>query len=204
MRRIALDRLAIETPGRVPEHRHHNGKAEEKRQRAENERQRNDEAPQRDGERIGARQPKRSFERRDKTNVAVEHQREGNHADAKRERGEAKADQPANDDEQPAAPRGQYVGEEGKRRGRRIGSVCPNVDELGGEDPRREDRKQKQAERQDGGQRGRAKDREGVAASHGQPTLAPAAHLVEAERDKRPDQREAGREGKNELQRACE
>ena len=202
MRRIALDRLAIETPGRVPEHRHHHGKAEEKRQRAENERQRNDEAPQRDGERIGARQPKRSFERGDKTNVPVEHQREGNHADAKRERGEAEADQPTDDDQQPAAPRGQHVSEEGKRRGRRIGSVGPNVDELGGEDPGGEDRKQKQAERQDRGQRGRAKDREGVAASHRQPALAPAAHLVKTDRDKRPDQREARGERKDQMQGA--
>ena len=149
VRGIALDRLSIEPPGRVPEHRHDDGKPGEKRQRAQSERRRNDQSPKRDGLRIGAGHAQRSLKRGDKANVAVEHQREGNHADAKRERGEAEADHPADDDEQPAALGGQHIGEEGQRRGRRIGSVKPSINKLGGEDPRGEDHEQKQAECQD-------------------------------------------------------
>ena len=105
-----------------------------------------------------------------------------------------------------AQPRsgGQDIGEEGKRRGRRIGSVEPNVDKLGGEEPGREDHQQNQTERQDRGQRRRAKDGEGVAPSDGETAVAPSAHFVETNGDKRTDQRKAGGERKNELQRACE
>ena len=58
-----------------------------------------------------------------------------------------------------------------------------------------------QAERENRGQRWRAKDREGVTPSHRQPALAPAAHFVEADCDERPNEREAGGKRERELER---
>ena len=75
---------------------------------------------------------------------------------------------------------------------------------FGGEDPGGEDREQKQAERKNRGQSGRAKDREGVPSSHHQPAFAPAAHLVEADGDERSDECKSCRERKGQMQRIAE
>jgi len=120
---VALDRPAIEPPRGVAEHRHHESEAEEEGQRADDKRRRDDEAPERDRAGILAREPHRGDDRRNKADVAVEHQRKGDDADAERQRCEAKSNEPAQDNEEPASAARQHVLEERERGRRRIGAV---------------------------------------------------------------------------------
>src|SRR5580658_1988462 len=59
-RGVALNGPAVEAPGRVAEHRHDDREAEEQRQRAQEERRGDDQPPERDSERVGAREDRKS------------------------------------------------------------------------------------------------------------------------------------------------
>ena len=67
------------------------------------------------------------------------------------------------------------------------------VDGVRGRHPDQEDRRQQQAQRDDGADRGRAHHLERIDRRDLEAGLAPPAQLIETERGKRPDQREACR-----------
>ena len=136
--------------------------------------------------------------------VAVEHQRKRDDAEAERQRREAESDEAADDDERPPPSRGQDVGEKRQRGGRRLRPVEPAVEDIRNADPGGEDREQPDAERDDRGQRRRAKHRERIPPRDGKAGLAPPAHLVEADGEERPEQREAGGEREDEVERVAD
>ena len=136
--------------------------------------------------------------------VAVEQQRKRDDGEAEHQRREAEADEAADDDERPSSSRGQDVGEKRQRGRRRFRPVEPAVKDIRNADPGGEDRKQPDAQRDDRGQRRRAKHREHIPPRGGRAGLAPPAHLIEADGEKRPEQREAGGEREDEVERVAE
>ena len=204
MRRVARHRAAVKAPGGVAERRHDDGEADEQRQRADDQRRRDDRAPQRDRARIVAREPGRGDDGRGEADVAIEHQRKRHDADRQRQRRKAKPDGAADDDQRPAPARGQNVVQERRGRGGRLRSIEPGVKVLRGSDPQREQRQQKEAEHDHGGERRRAKHGEGVPPRRRQARLAPPAELIEADGEERPEQRKARGQREDEVQRARE
>jgi len=107
--RIGLHDPPIKMPGRMAEHRHDHGEAEEAGQRSDQQQAGDDQSPQRHGDRARRDRAHGREQRTRGADVAIEQQRKRDHADGQDERGKQESDAGADDDEAPARRREQHV-----------------------------------------------------------------------------------------------
>ena len=132
--------------------------------------------------------------------IAVEQERKRHDADRQHQNGEQESDANAHDDHRPAGAGREHVADERRDRGRQLGAEREVIDDPGREQPEQEDHQQHKAQCDHRAERGRAHHAESVRPADVVALLAPPAHLVEADRRDRSDQREAGREREDQRQ----
>jgi len=184
----------------VPQQRHHHGETDEERQRPEQQERRDDQAPQRHGQRIGQHRADRGEHRDRRAHVAIQEQRKRDDTDDQHQHGEQEADAVADEDEHPAGRRREHLAEEIRNARRRRVAERRDIDRLRHAEPHEEDHHQEQAERRNGAKGGRAEYIERMRPIGFEFLLAAARELVEPERRKRADQRETGRQRKQQRQ----
>ena len=148
--RIGHDHLAIEMPGGVTEQGYHHGKPEEERCRPQNEQHRNDQAPGGHRYRVARNGTERGDHRFAGRGVAIQHHREGDHADAERHQREQESDAAAGDNQPPALRCGQHsLGEVGNSGRSLIAEGC-DIHGLCGVDPGHKQREKYRAQAEHG------------------------------------------------------
>src|SRR5690606_17232156 len=120
----------------------------------------------------------------------VEQKRECDDRGAQHDDRKDKADGMTDEDERPAAPRGEYLVDKAGDGFGRFRSEQLLIEGLRSQKPGDEDRQKHDADRRYGGQARRMPDFEGMSPGSVEALFASPAYLVEAERGERSDQRE--------------
>ena len=123
--------------------------------------------------------------------IAIQQHGKRHHADRQHQQREQKADADAGDDQLAAGLGGEHVVIEGRQRDDSLLAHGGAVERVGGDQPEEEDREQAQAQNDDGAESRGGDDAEGIAPADRRTLLAAPAHLVEADRGNRTEQREA-------------